>query len=127
MNVRASNAILGQFRLASEIDRFPPHPGAAGRRAETLLKSDGLRVVLITPRAGAALHEHTAPGPITIHALRGGFTVSVSGEERELAEGDLIAVATGIPHAVHARADGAFLLSLGWTPEAAHDREPVDG
>ena len=37
-------------------------------------------------RAGFALHEHTAPGPITIHALRGRFTASFEDETRPLEE-----------------------------------------
>lgn len=110
------DAILGQCVLADEIDRFPPGPGAAGRRAETIIKTDHLRVVLITMRAGAALHQHTAPGPITIQALRGRFTVSVNREQRELAAGALIAIAAGTPHAVNAINDGAFLLTIGWPP-----------
>jgi quercetin dioxygenase-like cupin family protein len=104
---------LGQFVLADEIERFAPGPGASGRRAEILVKRDGLRVVLITMRAGAALQEHTAPGPITLQALRGRFRVSVERTEGELAAGVLITIAAGVPHAVRAVDDGAFLLTIG--------------
>jgi quercetin dioxygenase-like cupin family protein len=112
-----TNDILGQAVLAEEIERFPPGPGAAGRRAETLIKADRLRVVLVTMRAGAVLHEHTAPGPITIHALRGRFAVTVADEEREIADGTVIAVAARVRHAVRAIEDGAFLLTISWPPQ----------
>jgi quercetin dioxygenase-like cupin family protein len=108
-----SNAVLGAFRLDDEIARFRPESGTSGRRAETLIKTTGLRVVLVTMNAGAALHEHSAPGPITIHALRGHFTVRVEGTPRDLPGGELISVQTGIRHAVEAVDDGAFLLTIG--------------
>lgn len=114
-----SDVILGQFVLADEIERFPPGSAASGRRAETIVKQDHLRVVLVTMSAGAALQEHTAPGPITIQAVRGRFAVTVEREEREIETGGLIAIATGTPHAVRALDNGAFLLTIGWSPEAA--------
>lgn len=113
-----SDIVLGEFVLPEVIESYPPGPGASGRRAETLIKNDELRVVLITMRTGAALQEHTAPGPITIQALRGRFVVDVEGRERELDTGGLIAIATGAPHAVRALEEGAFLLTIGWSPTA---------
>jgi quercetin dioxygenase-like cupin family protein len=106
--------VLGRFELAAEIGRYPPGEGASGRRAETLVKSDRLRVVLVTMRAGTALAEHAAPGPITIHALRGRFAVRADDEDHELAADGLLALAAGTRHAVRAHADGAFLLTIAW-------------
>jgi quercetin dioxygenase-like cupin family protein len=105
---------LGHFDLTAEIERFPPGDEPSGRRAETLVKDDQLRVVLVTMRAGAELREHEAPGPITIHALRGRFAVAVGGEERELAAGSVVALAASARHAVRALDDGAFLLTIAW-------------
>lgn len=113
--------MLGRFDLDAEIARFPPGDGAAGRRAETLIKSDRLRVVLITMRADALLHEHTAPGPITIHALRGRFAVGSDDVEHELAAGELLALAENVRHSVRAIEAGAFLLTIGWPPTAGSD------
>ena len=53
---------IGAFTLAEEIERFQPGEAGSGRRAETLIKTDRLRVVLVTMRTGASLQEHTAPG-----------------------------------------------------------------
>ena len=105
----------GFFDLAEEIERFPPDDDASGRRAETLVKTDHLRVVLVTLRAGAALHEHTAPGPITIQTLRGRMSATYDGQERELGPGQLLALAAGVRHAVRAIEAGAFLLTIGWS------------
>lgn len=106
--------LLGAFHLDDEIARFRPGDTEAGRRAETLIKTDGLRVVLVTMRAGIALHEHTAPGPITIHVLQGRFHVTFEDQDRELDPGDLLSLAGGVRHAVTTLADGAFLLTIGW-------------
>lgn len=111
-----TESILGRYDLGAEITRLSPGGNAAGRRAETLIKGDRFRVVLITMRAGAHLQEHTAPGPITIQALRGDFAVTVGDEESALPAGSLISLAAGIEHAVRAVSDGAFLLTIGWDP-----------
>ena len=108
-------ALLGAFDLTAEIERFRPHDDASGRRAETLIKTDRLRVVLVTMRAGVSLDEHTAPGPLTIQALRGRFEVIVDASARELRDGGLIALAAGVRHAVRALDDGAFLLTIAWS------------
>jgi quercetin dioxygenase-like cupin family protein len=94
--------VLGTFDLAAEIARFQPGDGASGRRA-----------------------EHTAPGPITIQPLRGRFVVSAAAREDELGEGQLIALAAGVHHAVRAIEGGAFLLTIGW-PADEHGSLPDD-
>ena len=113
-----SDGLLGAFNVEEEIERFRPGDTEAGRRAETLIKVDGLRVVLVTMRAGISLHEHVAPGPITIHALRGWFNVTFENQERELGPGDLLSLAPGVRHAVETLAEGAFLLTIGWGTSA---------
>jgi quercetin dioxygenase-like cupin family protein len=111
---RVSTTVYGPASLAAEIERFQPGDAAAGRRAETLVKTDDLRVVLVTMRRGAALQEHTAPGTITIQTLRGDMTVDVEGTPHEVVTGHVIALAAGARHTVHARSDGAFLLTIAW-------------
>jgi quercetin dioxygenase-like cupin family protein len=111
-----NNALLGAFKIDDEIAKYRPDDNEAGRRAETLIKTDGLRVVLVTMLADITLHEHTAPGPITIHAIRGRFAVTFEGEERELGPGELVSLASGVKHAVRTVEEGAFLLTIGWGP-----------
>lgn len=103
--------------LIAEIDRFTPD-GPSGRRSETLLKRDDLRVVLITMRAGTELHEHAAPGTITVQPLQGRFAFRSGEEEWDLAPGGLISVGGGVRHAVRAIEDGAFLLTIAWSDGA---------
>ncbi len=114
-----TNALLGRFNLDEEIARFKPNEdNVAGRRAETLIKNERLRVVLVTMRTGITLHAHSAPGPITIHVLRGRFKVTYGGVEVELAEGSLISLDTAVRHEVETLDEGAFLLTIGWAPKS---------
>lgn len=122
-----TDTILGKFHLHDEIARFTPGESRSGRRAETLIKTDRLRVVLVTMRAGAELQEHTAPGPITIHALLGRFSITAAADHHDLAHGDLISIQTDVPHAVRAEEDGAFLLTISWHADDASDPAAVDG
>jgi quercetin dioxygenase-like cupin family protein len=111
----ANESVLGIYSLPEEIERFRPDAeGESGRRAEGLIKTDGLRVVLVTMNKGASLNEHTAPGPITIHTLRGQMSVTVGDDKVTLAEGGLISIAAGIRHAVYALEAGAFLLTIAF-------------
>lgn len=112
----SSKGILARASLDSEIARLTPDV-PSGRRSETLLKTPTLRVVLVTMRAGTELHEHTAPGVITIQALTGRFAVTVDGRVHELATGELLALETDVRHAVRAVEDGAFLLTIAWAAD----------
>jgi len=108
-----NETIYGTFNLHEVIDEFPPDRESAARhRAEILVKTDTLRVVLVTILSGGRLHEHEAPGPITIQVLRGAVNVSVAGEPRVLGAGELISLAPGVEHAVEGVEDGAFLLTI---------------
>jgi quercetin dioxygenase-like cupin family protein len=105
--------LLGSFALSDEIERFPPNV-PSGRRSETLIKTPTLRVVLVTMRAGTELHEHLAPGPITVQPIEGRFAMHAEGEEHAMGPGSLIALDGGVRHAVRALEDGAFLLTIAW-------------
>ncbi len=115
------SSVLGQFNLAEEMQTFDPSDRTSRRRAETLIKTDRLRVVLVTMLEGGELQEHTAPGPITIHALTGAFTVHVDDGDIDIPAGNLISIEAGARHAVRATQDGAFLLTIGWTPESSQE------
>jgi quercetin dioxygenase-like cupin family protein len=107
------DANMTMVDLWEEATRFPPHE-ESGRRAETLLKTPNLRVVLVTMREGAELAKHTAPGTITVQPLQGRFLFSTTEAEQELAPGALVSVAGGVRHAVRCLEEGAFLLTLAW-------------
>jgi quercetin dioxygenase-like cupin family protein len=106
--------IYGIASLPGVIESFPPDPTKKARhRANILVKTDTIRVVLVTMLAGGELQEHSAPGPITVQILEGAFDFSVDGESHRMDQGDLISLAPGVRHSVHGIEDGAFLLTIG--------------
>lgn len=120
MNNVASD-VFDIFDLNKEIGRFPATEGTAGRRAETLIKTDRMRVVLVTMEPGVTLAEHAAPGPITIHVLRGRFKVTSKDRDDEVGPAGLVAFGAHDRHSVRALEGGAFLLTISWPPRMAGD------
>jgi len=83
-----------------------------GHDAKTLVKEQAFRVVLIALREGAALGEHRATGPISIQVLCGQVRVAALDRIVTLSAGQLLALETGVPHAVAALAESEFLLTI---------------
>jgi quercetin dioxygenase-like cupin family protein len=83
-----------------------------GRTARTLVKDGPLRVTLIVLGPGGKLREHSAPGPITVHALEGRLRFSTGGADHDLAAGDLLALGAEVAHSVASETGGAFLLTM---------------
>lgn len=108
----AGDAML--FDLGEEIEtaRAAHPPAQAGRTARTLLKNGPLRVTLILMHAGGEIADHTAPGPITIHVLRGSIRFTIGGEEHRISAGQVVSAAAGVRHAVAADEEAAFLLTV---------------
>lgn len=126
-----NDTIYGTFNLAEVMSEIPPDPESEARhRAEILVKTDTLRVVLVTMLSGGFMHDHTAPGPITIQVLQGVMNVSVEGEPRSISAGELISLAPGIVHSVEGVEDGAFLLTiahLSRVPDPGGDEDVPEG
>ena len=101
------------FRLPDEVVRLKGEPDwAAGKRAITLTKQGGLRVVLIALRPGATLDEHLAVGALTVQVLEGRVRFDAGGETRVLMPGELLALEPGLRHDVQAVDESVFLLTL---------------
>lgn len=109
-----------QFDLASELDQLHRdeswlHP--TGRSSKTLVKYSDLRIVLIAMKANTRMHEHTAAGRISVHALNGHIRLQLPERVVDLPAGRLLALDQCVPHDVEAAEDSAFLLTLSWPPE----------
>lgn len=87
---------------------------AAGRAriARTLVKDGALRLTLVGLSPGAAIHEHEAEGPITIHVLAGELELTAGGETRVHAVAALIGLGPQVRHAVSSLHGAMFLLTL---------------
>jgi quercetin dioxygenase-like cupin family protein len=85
-----------------------------GRTSRTLARSRGLTLVLTAIRAGHSLHDHAAPGPLTIVPIVGTseFGSDSAGTE-EVGPGRVLMIGAGETHRVRAREDCAFLILIG--------------
>lgn len=86
--------------------------GAQTRGAVTLVKQDGLSVVLTHLHAGGSLQEHAAPGPVTVQVLDGHVRVRLEDEVLDAPVGRLLAFRARVRHAVEALEDSTLLLTL---------------
>jgi quercetin dioxygenase-like cupin family protein len=90
------------------------HPGSepAQQRTHALIKTESLELVQLVLPAGTGLPEHAAPGEITLLGLQGCLVVRLRDRALRIEAGDLVHLAAGEPHAVHAEADCRALLTL---------------
>ncbi len=86
-----------------------------GRNALTLTSGNDLTLVLMVLKNQSMLHEHTAPGPITLTVLSGHieFSVATAAEPLGLRPGEAAVCAAHLAHRVKALEDSAFLLVIG--------------
>ncbi len=83
------------------------------RHGESLVKGDGINVVLVMLKKGARLDEHSNKSPFSVQVVEGSIAFVAGGERRELGPGRILAVRRELPHAVEAIEDSAFILTLG--------------
>jgi quercetin dioxygenase-like cupin family protein len=84
----------------------------APRTGLTLLKGQRLRVVLVALHAGATIPSHHTDSPISVQVIEGALTVRTEAQTLTLHPGHLLTLQAGIPHAVDAVEESAFLLTM---------------
>jgi quercetin dioxygenase-like cupin family protein len=87
------------------------------RNAMTLLKGQRLRVMLVAMHAGTVIPSHRADGPISLQVIEGALTCSADAQTVMLRQGQLLTLQAGMPHAVEAREESVFLLTLATETE----------
>jgi quercetin dioxygenase-like cupin family protein len=90
--------------------------GSANRNAITMRNAPGLRVVLLAMQAGDRLHDHHAPGPITLHTITGRVRFTTTDQAVELEAQMMVALEGGITHAVEALEESVCVLTIGSQP-----------
>ena len=101
--------------------------GRTGHNALTLVQGEDLTVVLVVLKAQALLHDHQAPGPITVTPLSGclEFSTAAGTEPLTLQAGDATVCSARLTHRVKALEDSAFLLVIGGKSQAATRQQSV--
>ena len=107
-----------EFDIATELEQLHREVGwQSGQNAKTLVKYEGLRVVLIALKTGSRIPEHQTAGQISIQTVVGHIRVRAQGRSFELRSGGLLALDQGVPHDVEAIEESAFLLTIAWPSE----------
>ena len=102
-----------EFDIAGELQQLHGEAGwQSGQNAKTLVKYDGLRIVLVALKARSRIPEHHTEGQISIQTVVGHIRVRAQGRSFELRPGGLLALDQGLPHDVEAVEESAFLLTI---------------
>jgi quercetin dioxygenase-like cupin family protein len=104
------------FDLGAELASLRAEASWQGgdRNARTLVEEPTLRIVLVAMKPGARLREHDADGPVSVHTLAGLLRMHLPTQSADLPAGHLLTLERGVPHAVEALEESAFLLTLAW-------------
>jgi quercetin dioxygenase-like cupin family protein len=85
---------------------------ADGIVSKSVVENDHHKIILFTLAAGQELSEHTASVPAAIHIVSGAGTVELAGQEHEARPGMLYYMPAELRHAVRAREDLVFCLTM---------------
>jgi quercetin dioxygenase-like cupin family protein len=80
--------------------------------SRTVLRGEGVRVVLFAVDAGQELTEHTAAVPVLLGVLDGRLEVAAAGSRVELVPGGLIHLGARVPHEVRALEPSRMVLTM---------------
>lgn len=78
----------------------------------TIVKTEGMRIVMIALKPGAELKTHTAPGAISVQVLEGKIQFNTENASIELYKGQLLTLQLGLAHSVTASLESIFLLTI---------------
>jgi quercetin dioxygenase-like cupin family protein len=80
--------------------------------SRTVLRAEGVRVVLFAFDAGQELTEHTAAIPILLQVLDGRLRVGADGQQVELGPGGLVHIGARVPHEILALEPSRMALTM---------------
>lgn len=80
--------------------------------SRTVLRAEGVKIVLFSFDAGQELTEHTAAMPVLLQVLDGRLDVTAAGRTVELVPGGVIHLGTRCPHAVVAKEPTRLVLTM---------------
>ena len=81
------------------------------RLAVSLVKDDGLNILLMLLKKGARLAEHRTKGPIAVQVVSGLVRFSAASKDAELASGSMAALDRNVVHELEALEESIVLLT----------------
>jgi quercetin dioxygenase-like cupin family protein len=80
--------------------------------SRVIAKTRGGSVTLFAFAAGQELSEHTAPFDALVHVVGGRLDLTIGGEPLTVAEGELVLMPAGVPHALRAAEHTTMILTM---------------
>lgn len=119
---RKLDAPILRLELAKEVAQLQQGPkwNNSGQNAKTLVKSSGLRVVMMVLKRGASLGKHETVGLISLQTLEGRVRLKLPNDVVDLPVGVLLSLGGSVPHDLEAIDQSVVLLTIGWP--ATNDR-----
>ena len=111
------DAPLVSIDLPAFIEQLKQEPSwkESDRNSIAVLKTNGMRIVLVALHKGADMAKHTADGIISLQVLDGQIRFTTDIKSVELSKGHMLALHERIPHSVLAIEESVFLLTLTTT------------
>jgi quercetin dioxygenase-like cupin family protein len=109
-DLAAEHLVLDLGQVARDLHGDAPAEHSRG--GITLVKQQGMSLVVTHLPAGSSFKEHSAPGPTTVQVLDGNVRIRVGDESIEASSGRLIAFQGGVRHSVDAIEDSTLLLTI---------------
>jgi len=102
------------FNLEREIKQMmDEHPGnSSDRHTKTFAKTESYRMLLVSLKKNAHIHEHQVEGRVFIQTLEGEIHIGGEAESKKLPKGCLTTLAPSQKHDVYAAQDSIFLLTI---------------
>ncbi len=94
------------------IDVRPLGSQLASAPTRAILKSTSLEVMRMVLPAGKSVPEHQVPGEITIQCLEGAVELQAHGDALLMRAGEMVYLAGGVPHALHAQEASSLLVTI---------------
>jgi quercetin dioxygenase-like cupin family protein len=105
VHMKAVTAIVADLEAMAEV-------ADQGIVSKSIVENDHHKIIHFTFAPGQELSEHTASVPAAIHILRGEGVVVLDGVEHEAGPGKLYYMPADLKHAVRARGELVFLLTM---------------
>lgn len=94
------------------VDIGPLGTNFAQARTTTLVKTETLEIIRLVVPSGKEIPRHQAPGEITVQCLEGRVMFTAGGESQDLKVGQLLYLASEVPHSLRGIEDASVLLTI---------------
>jgi quercetin dioxygenase-like cupin family protein len=109
---------LSHANSGDVVEIRPPGTRIGDSPSTAIVRDGHIEVMRLLLPAGKSLPEHAVAGPMTLHCMEGVIDVRTDDTSRPMRAGELMYLAGGAAHSVHAIEDSFVLATLVRLPQA---------